>query len=109
MLGPYTGPDVVDHSGWFSRRNKKKATQTMRMPFVDPPKEDETPPPSLPPTPPSPDPIPDQQADQQPLQLPDCVSPLIDGFFAPINFGLGFFNSDQPNTPPDSNHNSPPI
>ena len=24
MLGPYASPDVVDHSGWFSRRKKRR-------------------------------------------------------------------------------------
>ena len=31
LLGSYEGPDVIDDSGWFSFKKKKKATQTLRF------------------------------------------------------------------------------
>jgi hypothetical protein len=66
-----------------------------------------------PPSPPSTPSEPNGDRNAQPLDLPDLMNPLIDIFFAPLNFGLGLLNNSPAETvnssPPISVHSSPPI
>jgi len=117
-LKPYVGPDVVDHTslsffGWFKKRQDKiKATQTPRLTtaftyplyFYEPDDEPEQ----------------QQGTEDREFELPDVINPLLDAFFAPLNFGLGMLNPDHESihsslpisvhsSPPISVHSSPPI
>ena len=66
-----------------------------------------------PPSPPSTPSEPNGDRNAQPLDLPDLMNPLINMFFAPLNFGLGLLNNSPAETvnssPPISVHSSPPI
>lgn len=108
LLDSYAGPDVVDDSGWFSFKKKKKATQTLRAGHMQYPPTNYDPP--SPPYTPS---EPNGGRNAQPLDLPDLMNPLINMFFAPLNFGLGLLNNSPAETvnssPPISVHSSPPV
>ncbi len=105
ILSHYIGPEVVDDSGWFRWKKTKKATQTLRIPILHDPIIERVPPPT-PPTPLAP------ISNEQPLEIVDLINPLIDGFFAPLNFGLTLLNHSPANSvhdgsPPVSIHSSP--
>ena len=109
LLGSYAGPDVVDDSGWFSFKKKRKATQTLRFGSAYDYPISYTPP--SPPSPPS-----SSSPNARPTEIPDLINPLINAFFAPLNFGLGILNDSPVNSnisvqssPPISVHSSPPI
>ena len=109
LLGSYEGPDVIDDSGWFSFKKKRKATQTLRFGSAY-----DYPISYTPPSPPSP-PL-SSSPNARPTEIPDLINPLINAFFAPLNFGLGILNDSPVNSnisvqssPPISVHSSPPI
>ena len=102
ILGPYEGPDVVDHSGVFTwrKKNRVKATQVLRIPrSIDPLGKWE--PPSTPSTPLS------EGKRNKPISpnIPGIINPVLDAFFAPLNYGLGLLNQ----SPNISVHSSPAI